>query len=448
MQHIAGFIELSEDIAGRHLPGVFFLLTHRESAIRAFAAKLVKAQGTIGLDMFVETVQSTFVSWYKVSTKEARGPFFDPHGTCRVPRPTFHSQNSQVLEDEYLRGSGQEQPQPPSAPPPRGGPDATETWKALRCFLEQVDGRDEALGAHLLSEHPLLVDIVVQHAEDATAPASGGGSAVSVPTQRVALGTLRLLLDRFGGAVWRHAEGVGAGSVLKWIKARLQASTAARAALQPAFPEAVFLALLHLLQALLRSLGPHSGRGGSIGSSWHGGLAPSPRPQARRGWLVDSAIRTLARVGKELPVTAPLAWRRYLTSTLCDILADAYNPMTASVADWPLASADDWAPLLVEAMRPLDARSHEVRARDTVLLVLRQHARAARERFLELARGGWSVADEEEEDDEDEESKAAAGGAAGRDFFCRRLMHELARVHPLPHLAPDIRDCLFSIQVG
>lgn len=307
---------------------------------------------------------------------------------------------------------------------------------------------------HTHTEYPLLAEIVIQHAEEKTAPGrDGGASPTPVPTQRVALGTLGLLLDRFGPAVWRHAEGVSAASVLEWLRSRLLASGGVTHAgtggtQQPvALVEGVFVAALRLVRVFLRSLA-QSRCGGSIDDDGSGGLAPR-QPHGRSGSrvsLVDSVLRTLARLGRELPVTAPLASRRLLEVTLCDVMGDAYDPMANAAGAWPLASAEEWAPLLVAAMGAfgtVDARVHSERARATVLLVLRQHARDVRERVLTLVRGG--LADEEE----DEESEGGGGMSQQtvHDYFCRRLTHELARLQAVQHLSPDIRDCLFSIQV-
>lgn len=367
--------------------------------------------------------------------------------------------STQVLEEDYLQGAAQ---QPPAAAgaAPGARPDRDEVWKALRCLLEQVGARDTALGEAILAEFPLLADIVLQHAEEATAPppAGGAGAAAAVPvrTQRVAIETLRLMLDRFGAVVWRHADGASAGATLEWLRARLLLATAASSPL----PESIFVGLLHLLRSFLRSL-PHGGgrdRDSGIGLSGSAAITPPSRQQARRASLMDSAIRALARLSAQLPVTA-LTSRRFVESTLCEVVADAYDPAAASAADWPLASADSWAPLLMAAMGPfgtVDARKFEERARASVLLVVRQHAADVRDRVLELARGGSGVADDDDDDDDDDEEEDGGGRGQGRggaasgrrDFFCRRLLGGLCETYPLHQLPADIRECLFSIQVG
>ncbi len=78
MQHIGTYIEVNDDVKGRHLPGIYLFLTHSSSSLRTFAARLLKVMGPVSLYNFEDSIAPTFGSWYKVRD----GPF---------PCPSDHS---------------------------------------------------------------------------------------------------------------------------------------------------------------------------------------------------------------------------------------------------------------------------------------------------------------------------------------------------------------------
>lgn len=67
MQPIGAYIDMEEDIQGRHMPGVYLLLTHPTPGVRAFVGKMVKGLGQISLDMFEDCIAPTVRRWYWVS---------------------------------------------------------------------------------------------------------------------------------------------------------------------------------------------------------------------------------------------------------------------------------------------------------------------------------------------------------------------------------------------
>ena len=66
MDQIGDRIEMDQSICGRRLPGIYFLLTHVNSAIRSWAVQMTRVMGVITVEVFRKTIQPIFRTWYQV----------------------------------------------------------------------------------------------------------------------------------------------------------------------------------------------------------------------------------------------------------------------------------------------------------------------------------------------------------------------------------------------
>jgi len=454
MDKVATKVEMTEVLTGRRLPGLYRLLNHPNENMREWARTTAKAMGRLGLadlrgDQGLHTVLGEWVRDLEEACFAAE---------CQVP---------QVLGGKG--GSGW-------AGEGRGSVNQ-HVWKALRTVLELLE-EDEAIAEWLLSEYPILPDMVFAHARTCCASFEGkmeaekdrGGSATDpcnppTPTPAniiVVLNCFRVLLEKMKQQTWSHDE-ASALPVFDWLCHNI--SIGAKRT-QDTF-KGIFKSFLDLVPPFLRSL-RHALDENTSNSS-------IDRDGQGRTRLINKALQHLVRIIKSFPPNGRVSTRHFLERSLCQILRDAYDPSLACARTWPLRSIHDWAPVLATALKSsgtLESASMEKIATDTVHLILEQHRLEAEDRIEDalqsllgvmessgsvskLCQGGDDDFSGKRLSPEDNSclqrgqlSESSSSPSWGSTLLCGRLMHELTRRLPLTSLPPLIRDDLFKLQAA
>ncbi|TFJ86328.1 hypothetical protein NSK_002536 [Nannochloropsis salina CCMP1776] len=451
MDKVATNVEMTEVLTGRRLPGLYRLLKHPNENVREWARTTAKAMGRLGVadlrgDQGLHTVLGEWVRDLEEACFAAE---------CQVPKVLGGKGGSGWTGEG--RGSVNQ-----------------HVWKALRTVLELLE-EDEAIAEWLLSEYPILPDMVFAHARTCCASFEGkmeaekdrGGSATDpcnppTPTPAniiVVLNCFRVLLEKMKQQTWLHDE-ASALPVFDWLCHNI--SIGAKRT-QDTF-KGIFKSFLDLVPPFLRSL-----RNALDENTSNRSIDIDGQGRTR---LINKALQHLVRIIKSFPPNGRVSTRHFLERSLCQILRDAYDPSLACARTWPLRSIHDWAPVLATALKSsgtLESASMEKIATDTVHLILEQHRLEAEDRIEDALRslmeGSGSISKLCQDRDGDfcgkrlspedksclqrgQLSESPSSPSWGSTLLCGRLMHELTRRLPLTFLPPLIRDDMFKLQAA